>query len=329
VPARDIFKSRSDDFFILNAGMDMSAPTNQTSMDALQFYRQMTRLERDWYGALDGFAVHAYPNPGFSASPLSVNRYGITSYRYEINLLKSLGFMSKPVFITETGYIGSGEFYTTAISSVWQEKNIVAITPFVLFAGAGNFVPFSLTDLNHQPKNTYADILKLPKVSGSPLLNNIREELINIYSFSSPVSPVPPRHDFLEKIKDFIIPPHPRLAIGNTTLSVEISSTPDARERGLSDRKSLPENSGMLFTFPQPQIQMFWMKDMNFPLDFVWINNNRVVNLTENIPPPLQTDGNPMIISSTLPVDQVLEVNAGFIKNHALKNGDQVVLNSP
>jgi uncharacterized membrane protein (UPF0127 family) len=299
-------------------------------MDALQFYRLMARAVPGWYEAIDGFNSHAYPNPGFTASPLSQSRYGITSYRYELNLLKSLGYSGKPVFITETGYVGKDEFYKTAFESVWQENNIVAITPFVLFAGAGNFTGFSLTDLGHQPKSTYLAIYALVKTNGSPLLNPPPpDNLLSVYSFPSAGTQKPVKNDFIQKIKDFIFPPPPQLTVGNTTITVDIASTPASREQGLSYRKSLNVGSGMLFTFPAPGVQLFWMKGMNFALDFIWINKNQVVNLNENIPPPYQTGGSPMIISSVLPVNQVLEVNAGFIKSHSIKVGDQVMLNSP
>lgn len=330
IEARDIFKTRSDDFYILNAGLDMSAPNSATSMDALLYYRKMTRALPGWYQAIDGFAVHAYPNPGFKASPLSTSRYGITSYRYETNLLKSLGLRpDKPVFITETGYTGNNEFYKTAFTSVWRENNIVAVTPFVLFAGAGNFVPFSLTDSAHNPRGYYNDIYNLPKISGSPLLNPPVADLKSNYSFPSKDSTVAQKRDFIQDIKNLFSRPSPRLVIGDTDIVVEVADNSGSRERGLSNRKNLAANSGMLFIFPQSQMEIFWMKDMNFPLDFIWINKNQVVNLTENVPPPSQNNGNPMIISSTVPVDKVLEVNAGFIKNHQIKNGDIVVLNSP
>lgn len=327
--ARKIFKSRSDDFYILNAGLDMSAPTSKTSMDALLFYRKMTFQSPDWYDALDGISVHAYPNPGFSASPWSAGRFGITSYRYELKLFKSFSFSPKPVFITETGFIGGGDFFHSAFSSIWQEVNIAAITPFVLFAGAGDFVPFSLTDQSHHPKNSYMEIFNLTKTGGSPLLNPAEKGMKNNDSYASGNTSYSQNTSFIQRLKNLFLPPLPRLTVGNTVITVEKSDTPAAREKGLSYRKSLPADSGMLFTFPGSQIQTFWMKDMNFPLDFIWINNYRIVNLTENVRPPTQTGGSPSIISSAFPVDWVLEVNAGFIKTHLIQIGDTVVLNSP
>src|SRR4030042_2564613 len=62
--------------------------------------------------------------------------------------------------------------------------------------------------------------------------------------------------------------------INGQKIFVEIADTPEKRSQGLSGRDNLSQNQGMLFIFNQPAIPSFWMKDMNFPLDFIWINNN-------------------------------------------------------
>ena len=84
----------------------------------------------------------------------------------------------------------------------------------------------------------------------------------------------------------------------------------------------------MLFDFPKPDIYQFWMNDMNFPLDFIWINGGKVVEITENVQPPSQTQGQPVVVKSYFSVDKVLEVNAGFVTRNNLKVGDTAVLNS-
>jgi uncharacterized membrane protein (UPF0127 family) len=328
ITAHDIFKSRSQDFFVLSAGLDMSVPTSTTSLEALRYYRLMTQANKNWYSAIDGISVHAYPNPGFTASVWSTNRYGITSYRYEVSLLKSLGFPPKPLFITETGYLGHGEFYNPAFNRVWTDPNLVAVTPFVLFAGAGDFAKFSLLDSNYQPTAGYKDILAMPKISGSPLLSDQTSQLSTGLSFTSGSAPVQSKLNFLQKILNFFFPPKPTVVIGSTSVNVDVADTAFSRSRGLSGRKSLATNSGMLFKFPQSAIRTFWMNGMRFSLDFIWIDTGRVVNLHEHIPPPDRTGGRPVVLSSSVPVNQVLEVPAGFIAAHGIKIGDQVMLNS-
>lgn len=119
-----------------------------------------------------------------------------------------------------------------------------------------------------------------------------------------------------------------QLKINDTTINVEIADTDSQRAQGLGGRASLPQNSGMLFIFSKPDIYKFWMKDMKFPLDFIWINNNTVVDLLPNIPnPPSNTPDNALpIYEPVTQVNEVLEVNAGFISSHSIRVGDKVEL---
>jgi len=329
VTAKNEFTARSSDYFIISAGLDMSAPTNHTSLDALAFYRRMTINLPGWYNTIDGLAVHAYPNPGFSSSPFAISRFGISSYTHEITYLRRLGLINpKPIFITETGYLGQNNFFTPALTQVWTEKYIVAITPFVLFAGTGEFSGFSLLTPDRHPSGNYREIYSLPKTAGSPLLSSISSLPPATFSASFGPEQSPPKPNFLQRIRNIFFPPPPKLYIGQTEISVEIADSDQSRSQGLSGRKSLPESSGMLFDFPKPDIYQFWMNDMNFPLDFIWINGGKVVEITENVQPPSQTQGQPVVVKSYFSVDKVLEVNAGFVTRNNLKVGDTAVLNS-
>lgn len=119
------------------------------------------------------------------------------------------------------------------------------------------------------------------------------------------------------------------ITVGNTRLTVEIADTNEKRLKGLGQRGSLQENSGMLFVFDQKNtIRSFWMKDMGFPLDFVWIKNGKVSQIDKNVPfPPPGTDDSKLTIyTSNLPVDYVLEVNAGFCDKNEIKVDDIVDL---
>lgn len=257
--AQNIFKSRSADYFLLSAGLDMSAPNSQTSQDALEYYRRMAAYQPDWPNKVDGFSVHVYPD----------SKAGIISYRRE-------PIPKKPIFITETGWIGQPDLYPQALSSIWTELNIVAVTPFLLFAGAGEFTKFSLIG-----SPAYTGLVNFPKIAGSPLL--------------TPVS----------------------LPAVTHTLNVELADTPVKRQQGLSGRSSLPTQSGMLFIFPYPDKHAFWMKDMRFPLDFVWIRNGRVVEISPNISPPKT------LVPSQL-VDEVLEISAGSANKYDITVGSNV-----
>src|SRR3989344_3005166 len=60
-------------------------------------------------------------------------------------------------------------------------------------------------------------------------------------------------------------------------ISIEYAITPEERAGGLMYREVLPENAGMLFVFPEETKQGFWMKNVKFPLDFVWIDKEKKI----------------------------------------------------
>ncbi len=79
----------------------------------------------------------------------------------------------------------------------------------------------------------------------------------------------------------------------------------------------------MLFVFDRPGRHGFWMKGMNFPLDFIWINGGRVAQITENVPAPKNGEA-PLSLAPQVEVDTVLEVNGGFAGKYQIKVGDKV-----
>ncbi len=111
------------------------------------------------------------------------------------------------------------------------------------------------------------------------------------------------------------------IEIAGVRLTVEIADTAPKQERGLMFRESLPEDRGMLFVFTREGRYSFWMKDVRFPLDIIWFDENRrAVFFTTNLAPcnaflcPLYTPDRD--------AKYVLEVKAGFVDRHA------IVLNS-
>ena len=104
---------------------------------------------------------------------------------------------------------------------------------------------------------------------------------------------------------------------------VEAADTPAERMQGLSGRSGLSVNEGMLFTFDKPDAHGFWMKDMKFPIDIIWISNNEVIYVSSNLNP----DSDPTIFSPPEPVSQVLEVKAGTILRLNVVEGDKVFIN--
>ncbi|MFC1711343.1 DUF192 domain-containing protein [Patescibacteria group bacterium] len=113
------------------------------------------------------------------------------------------------------------------------------------------------------------------------------------------------------------------LQVGKCKFNIETAKTAEEKKQGLSGRQSLDQYTGIMFYYDQPKIYSFWMKDMNFPLDFVWINENTIVDLSENIPPPTNSNNIPRA-SSRKPVNKVLEINAGMIKNCEINIGSEI-----
>jgi len=108
--------------------------------------------------------------------------------------------------------------------------------------------------------------------------------------------------------------------IGSVETQAEIASSPRKKQQGLSGYTSLPQNQGMLFVFGNASSRSFWMYNMNFPLDFVWIRENRVIGTTQNV--PIYTDDIITTIHSPEPVDMILEFEAGTINRLNIKEGE-------
>ena len=104
----------------------------------------------------------------------------------------------------------------------------------------------------------------------------------------------------------------------NGNIQVEISNNPTKRDRGLSNRISLDPNSGMLFIFPTVGSYSFWMKDMNFPIDIVWINIDRKVVGIDADASPLSY---PKLFSPPDEIQFVLELNAGAADRFGIVTG--------
>gem|GEM_PF-771127 len=106
------------------------------------------------------------------------------------------------------------------------------------------------------------------------------------------------------------------------TLYVAVAKTPETRTQGLSGYTSLGVDKGMLFIFPTVGEPDFWMKDMNFPLDIVWINSGRkIIGVSSNISPKTY----PKTFTPPGKIQFVLEVNAGIAEKFGMAVGTTVV----
>ncbi|MEK7208672.1 MAG: DUF192 domain-containing protein [Patescibacteria group bacterium] len=114
------------------------------------------------------------------------------------------------------------------------------------------------------------------------------------------------------------------LMIVGQKLAVEIADTDAARARGLSGRAALGANQGLLFIFDAPAEYSFWMKEMNFPIDIIWIDEHwRVADISKNVLP----ESFPQSFQPARPVKYVLEVNVNWAEKNNLQIGESVSLN--
>jgi len=103
--------------------------------------------------------------------------------------------------------------------------------------------------------------------------------------------------------------------INDTSIKVEIADTVESRAQGLSERKILRDGTGMLFIFDSSGQYGFWMKDMNFSIDIVWISESfEVIGIEHEVTP----ETFPTIFYPPGPVRYVLELPAGFSRNRGI-----------
>jgi hypothetical protein len=106
---------------------------------------------------------------------------------------------------------------------------------------------------------------------------------------------------------------------GADTVRAEVASTPEARERGLMFRETVPEGTGMLFVFNRPDAQGIWMKDTYVPLDAAFIDASYRVVSIESLEPLDET-----VEWSPEPVLFVLEVRQGWFAERGIVPGQRV-----
>ena len=128
-------------------------------------------------------------------------------------------------------------------------------------------------------------------------------------------------------VPDGIISTGPMVRVEELVFPVELADSPDKRIRGLSGRASLDARTGMLFIFEKPERFRFWMREMEIPLDIVWIGSNcEVVDVSEDVPfpaPQTPLDELPRY-SPESRAKFVLEINAGEAADLGLGIGDKV-----
>ena len=114
---------------------------------------------------------------------------------------------------------------------------------------------------------------------------------------------------------------------GETIYTVDMAVTPEDRQQGLSGRESMAQDVGMLFVFEEERPLHFWMKDMHFPLDIIWIDGQcQLAGVSADVPTPPPNANNADVprAQSDSPALYVFEVNAGEWARNGMSAGDRV-----
>lgn len=113
-----------------------------------------------------------------------------------------------------------------------------------------------------------------------------------------------------------------KVCIKDVCVEAQAPDTVEGILKGLMFREYLGEEEGMLFIFPIEYKHEFWMKNMNFPLDIIWIDKDKkIVDIKAGVMPCAEACDNLIPIKEAL---YVLEVNAGFVKKNNIGLGDEV-----
>ncbi len=115
-----------------------------------------------------------------------------------------------------------------------------------------------------------------------------------------------------------VTPAVPQVVVGKHTFRVDVADEPVERYQGLSGREKLDDGGGMLFIFEKPDLYGFWMKDMRFSIDIIWIKRGRVAGISEKLDP----SSYPKLFYPPEPVDYVLEISSGEASRRGIKVGD-------
>lgn len=114
--------------------------------------------------------------------------------------------------------------------------------------------------------------------------------------------------------------------LSSGTMKFEIADTPSKQETGLSNRRSIPDDYGMLFVFPKADRYGFWMKDMLVPIDIIWLSDSGDILLIDHSVSP---DTYPHVLYPPVVVRYVLETRAGYAQSHAWDIGTHVAIPAP
>jgi len=117
------------------------------------------------------------------------------------------------------------------------------------------------------------------------------------------------------------------VTVNGFEMVADVAATNDQRSKGLAIKDHLNENESMLFVFSTARDQAFWMKDMKFPIDIIWMDANKTVVHVEHSLEPCPVIGFCKTYSPGTNSLYVLETVAGFADKHRVHKGTKIEFN--
>lgn len=114
--------------------------------------------------------------------------------------------------------------------------------------------------------------------------------------------------------------------INNHRFNLFIAKTNKEKEVGLSEKNSIDNDQGMIFVFDKPDFYSFWMRNMKFSIDIIFVNKNRIVTISPDANPstdPSKTE-NLTIYKPEDPADTIIEIKGGLSSSYGFKKGQEV-----
>ena len=205
----------------------------------------------------------------------------------------------------EDGYLAR-LFMTSAIPG--QGTRTIDYT----YSDFGEIAPFSAADVTGQRDTSQEASLKASEVSADPAVETSKVSP----NVSSKASSAP------RSFTDYKI-----ATINGQDFELDVADTEAERNKGLSDRESLDEGSGMLFVFDTEETWVFWMKDVRIPLDAIWIDAaGRIVDIQNMRPQPFVPDFALHRYRPQAAALYNLEINGGLAERFGFQVGTKVDL---
>jgi hypothetical protein len=117
-----------------------------------------------------------------------------------------------------------------------------------------------------------------------------------------------------------------KVTVKGFELNADVPVTNELMAKGLAVKNQLKENEAMLFVIEDPAKNSFWMKDMKFPIDIIWLDGNgKAVHIEHNLQPCVSTFICP-IYTPNIDSQYVLETVTGFTQRHNISVGNNIEL---